>query len=163
MDFGIQIDGDRRAVLRFEQFPAQVHDRLLATLTSLEQRLEAAVVAAEPSLSGQLRALTGGRVYDHGDRIAAVVGVRTQTAQDARKAAALEYGSNKTVAVRAHAAKLAHIWARAISPITVQVSASTRLSNLDPRRFLRDPIEAIRATALEEMRQAVSAAVGDAS
>jgi len=158
MDFGIKLDGDQKVVLRFENFPQAVHDRLLETMRGLETRLETAVIAAEPSLSGQLRALTGGRVYDHGDRIAAVVGVRTQTADEAKKAAALEYGSNKSVAVRAHTATLAHLWSRAIAPIMVQVSASSRLSNIDPRRFLRDPINAMRASAIDEMRQALSAA-----
>lgn len=157
--FGIQIEGDRRAVLRFEKFPAAAHDRLKATLESLKDRLIAAVHADEPRLSGQLVQMTGGRVYDHGDRIAAVVGVRAETADEARKAAALEYGSRRrALMLRAHQAKLSHLWSRAISPIIVTVPAHSRVPNIDPRRYLRDPLEAMREEALAEMEAAVAAA-----
>ena len=163
-DFGIQLGDDRRVILRFEQFPAAVHDRLLATLTAIEQRLEAAIIAAEPAgATGQLRAITGGRVYDHGARIAAVVGVRADGPMAAGKAGALEYGSHRALVVRAHQAKLAHFWSRAIAAITVDVAAHSRMSNIDPRRFLRDPVEAIRSEAIAEMRAALDAAVADVS
>ena len=162
--FGIDIVGDTRAVLRFDRFPAAAHDRLLATLQSLEKRLEQAVIAAEPEKSGDLKSLTGGRVYDHGDRIAAVVGVRVTTANQARKAAALEYGSRGTsITVSAHTAKLDHLWSRAISPISVNVPAFSRTPNITARRFLRDPIKALHDIALAEMRAALDAAVAEAA
>ena len=162
--FGIDIIGDKRAVLRFERFPDAAHDRLLATLQSLEKRLEQAVLAAEPEKSGELKSLTGGRVYDHGDRIAAVVGVRVTNANQARKAAALEYGSRGTsITVSAHTAKLAHLWSRAISPISVNVPSFNRTPTITAKRFLRGPIQALHATALAEMRAALDAAVEDAS
>jgi hypothetical protein len=164
MDLGIALDGSaNRVALRFEHFPQAAHDRLLATLTSLEQRLEAMVIAAEPNLSGALRGLTGGRVYDHDSRIAAVVGVRTQTKAEALKAAALEYGSHKALMVRAHTAKLAHLWSRAINQIVVDVPEYGRTSNIDPLNFLRGPLAAIRGDALDEMRAALDAAVKDAA
>ena len=161
VDFGITLTGDTSTILRFEQFPQAVHARLLATLNSIEQRLEAAVVAAEPVKQGQLVALTGGRVYDHGDRIAAVVGVRTKDQDSALKAMALEYGSHKALMVRAHEAKLTHLWGRAISPMMVQVAQHSRVPNIDPRRFLRDPAAAIRAEAIAEMRASLDQAVRD--
>ena len=108
-DFAIELTDERRAVLRFETFPAFAHDRLLAALQNIEARLEAAVIADEPQQKGKLRSLTGGRVYDHGNRIAAVVGVRAPDQNEARKAAALEYGSHQALKLRAHAAKLAHL------------------------------------------------------
>jgi hypothetical protein len=162
-DFGIELVNDQRVNLRFDRFPEAVHDRLLATLKSLEARLEAAVLAAEPSATGRMRSLSGGRVYDHGNRIAAVVGVRTDNESDARKAAALEYGSHRALQVRAHEAKLAHFWNRAVNPIMVEVRAHSRTPNIQQQRFLRDPIQAMRADAIAEMRAALDGAVGDAS
>lgn len=162
--FALEISGDRSAALRFEQFPAFAHDRLLGALQSIEQRLEAAVLASEPTRSGALRGLTGGRVYDHGNRIAAVVGVRAQTADEARKAAALEYGSRKqAITVRAHEARLAHIWKRAIAEINVSVPSYERTPDIAAVRFLRSPIQAIRDEALAELRAALDQAVEDAS
>ena len=162
--FGVDIVGDTRAVLRFERFPSMAHDRLLATLQSLERRLEAAVLAEEPEKSGDLKSLTGGRVYDHGDRIAAVVGVRTTTPAQARKAAALEYGSRgASITVSAHTAKLDHLWSRAIPPIMVNVPSFTRMPSITARRFLRGPIQALHDDAITEMRAALDAAVAEAA
>ena len=161
-DFGMEISGDRAAVLRFDKVPAAAHDRLLAALTDIEQRLETAVLAAEPNRSGALRAITCGKVYDHGSRIAAVVGVRAPDASTARKAATLEYGSRlAAITMRAHTARLSHIYRRAIAEITVNVPSHRRTPNVPAQRFLRGPIEAIRPGALEEMRAALAQAVAD--
>lgn len=162
-EFGVQIEGARRAVLRFEQFPAKAHDRLLATLESLKDRLVAAVRAEEPKHTGRLEEETGGRVYDHGSRIAAVVGVRAYTKSDALKAAALEYGSHKALTVRAHQARLSHLFSRAIAPITVTVSDHSRTPDIAPHRFLRGPLEAMRADAQAEMEAAVAAAAEESN
>jgi len=156
-DFGIDLKGtDSRITLRFEQFPAAFHDRLLAVMQELEIRLEADAKAREPVQTGRLRSQTGGRVYDHDTRIAAVVGVRAETGEDARKAAALEYGSHRSIMVRAHEARLTHLFGRAISPMMVTVPEHSRMTNLDPRRFLRDAIAGMHSEAIEAMRQAVS-------
>ena len=161
--FGVDIAGDTRAVLRFERFPTLAHDLLLATLQSLERRLEAAVLAEEPEKSGELKSLTGGRVYDHGDRIAAVVGVRAMTAQEARKAMALEFGSHRSIEVKAHKASLDHLWSRAFGPIQVNVAGHSRTTNIDAQRFLRGPLDEIRDQAQAEMQAAVDLAIADVS
>jgi hypothetical protein len=163
--FGVEVrsGSERAAILRFEQFPAFAHDRLLAALWRIERRLETAVRAAQPARTGQLRSLTGGRVYDHGSRIAAVIGVRANNADDALKAAALEYGSARALMVRAHQAKLSHLWGRAMTPMTVQRESHLRRTNLSPHRFLRGPMAAIRADAIAEMKVAVEDAAHVAS
>nr|WP_294564484.1 hypothetical protein [uncultured Rhodopila sp.] len=162
--FGLQITNDRAASLRFDKFPDFAHDRLLAALQNIEQRLEAAVIAAEPARSGALKALTGGRVYDHGNRISAVVGVRAQTADEARKAAALEYGSRRTaIEVKMHSAKLAHVYSRAIAEISVSVPTHSRTPNITADRFLRGPLDAIHAEAMAELQAAMQQATEDAN
>jgi hypothetical protein len=160
-DFGLDLKGsDTRVTLRFEKFPQGVHDRLFATLTSLEQRLESMVIAAVPRDTGTLASLVGGRVYDHEARMAAVVGVRAPDQRQAVIAATQEYGSHRSITVRAHEATLSRLFGRAVSPVTVQVGVHQRLTNIDPRRFLRGPIEAIHGQAITELRAAVMQALG---
>jgi hypothetical protein len=159
---GFEVAGERLVALRFEEFPERLRARLKGALDNIERRLEAAVRAAEPERTGRLHSETGGQVYEHPDRIAAVVGVRVPSAEEAGKAAALEYGAHGSFAVRAHTATLSHLFARAIAPIQVQVAAHTRRANITERRYLRSPIDAIRSEALDELRQAVSQAAGEA-
>ena len=113
--------------------------------------------------TGRLESETGGRVYDHGDRMSAVVGVRAKGGDEAGKAAALEYGAHKPFEVRAHAATLAHLWSRAIAPISIEVPAHLRHPNIAAHRFLRGPIDQLRAEFIAELRQAVEAAAAEAS
>lgn len=159
--FGIELTNERAATLRFEKFPEFAHDRLLGALQNIEQRLKAAVLAAEPGKTGSLKAQTGGRVYDHGNRIAAVVGVRAPNANDARKAAALEYGS-RGVAITMHhrLSRISALSQRAGSdPLTMEWR---RTPTITAQRFLRGPMDAIRGGALAELQAALDAAVQDA-
>lgn len=158
--FGLEIKGDQRAVLRFDQFPAAAHDRLLEKLREIEERLEGAVKALEPVRSGALQSETGGAVYDHGTRIAAVVGVRAKGA-DAAKAGALEWGAHRGVTVKAHEMGLDHFWSRLVSKRTVAVPNYNRIPNIVEQRFLRGPIESMREEFIDEMRAAIDRAVKD--
>src|SRR5271166_4513086 len=159
---GLEVAGDRRAELRFDRFPGFARDRLRAALEDIEARLAAAVLADEPVKSGRLQGETGGRVYEHGDRLAAVVGVRAKGGDDAGKAAALEYGAKRAFEVRAHIATLAHLWGRAIAPITIEVGAHRRTPNIAQHRYLRGPIEALRGEFIAQLRQAVDQAAAEA-
>lgn len=162
MDLGLELTGDRAATLRFDRFPDAVHDRLLSALERIEKRLEAAVLADAPQRSGRLRNLIGGRVYDHGNRIAAVVGVNDKTESGSRKAAALEYGSTKkALDVRSHQARLDHFWANIVTPRMVLVRLHARIPNIAPQRYLRGPIGRIRPGAIAELRAALDGAVKD--
>ncbi len=162
-DFGLELHGELKVALRFREFPQLAHDRLLAALQNIEQRMAAAVLADEPEKTGELRSLTGGRVYDDETKISARVGVRTEDGNQARKAAALEYGSHKALTVRAHTARLAHIWARAIAQIQVNIPAYTRTPDLTARRFLRGGLDAVYGDAITDLRAAIDAAVEDSN
>ena len=158
MIFGIELTGDRRATLRFDQFPTFAHDRLLAALQRIEQRLEAAVRAQVPVKTGKLQSLVGGHVYDHVNRIAAVVGIVDKTQQGARKAAALEFGSRGVSIAMHRVTSTASLLARANRPLK---SEWRRTPTLQPHRFLRGPLDAIRGSAIAEMRAAIDQAIAD--
>ncbi len=167
MSFGIEMENKSltKINLRFDKFPTVAHDRLVEAMWRIEKRLEAAVLADEPTMSGKLKSLTGGRVYDHGTRIAAVVGVRDKTQQGARKAAALNYGSRgRPVDVRAHEAWLDHYFAQAMSlPHFVLVRAHKRVPNIEGFKFLQKAIASERRTAIEELRLALEQAVTESN
>lgn len=167
-DFGVSLNGsDRKVILRFAEFPVAAHDRLLAALRNIEARLEAAVLASLPAdKSGNLRSMVGGRVYDHGNRIAAVVGVRVKDAaspaQAARKALTLEFGNRgNAITMKAHRMRLDHVWANAITPKMVDVGSYSRTPTIAAMNFLRGPAAAIRPQAIAEMQAAVAAAQKD--
>jgi hypothetical protein len=160
---GVAVIGDRRTELQFERFPKIAHDRLKAALERIAHRLSAAVRAEEPTSTGKLQSETGGRVYDHGDRIIASVGVRTRDVDDHGKAGALEYGAKRPFQVRAHAATLDHLWGRAIAPITIEVGAHMRTPNIQPHRYLRGPVARLRDEHLMLLRQAVEQATAEAN
>jgi len=161
MKLGIELRMERNAIVRFDQFPEAARRRLTVTMEALERRLEAAVRAAEPDATGALRSQTGGQVYQHDMRIAAVVGVRAPDAQAARKAAALEWGAHRQLAVRAHTMLLAHFWNRAVNPVQVSVPTHGRTPNITEQRFLRDSIDALRGDALAQIQAAVDSAIAE--
>jgi len=161
MQFGLVISGERNTSLRFDQFPTACHDRLLAAMERIKDRMVTAIQAAEPNKSGALKGQTGGRVYDHGNRIAAVAGVRAMTANDAKKAAALEYGSRGTPVVMHRLNSGRTVVARRLSrPL---VGQWTRTPTIAAHRFLRGPADSLREGAIDEMRAAVGAAAEDVS
>jgi hypothetical protein len=154
MDIGVTVTGDRRASLKFEAFPQQAHKSLLERITGLTERLAARVRAAEPVRSGKLRAATQTRIIDRPEFI---VG-RVEVTADFAKAAALEYGAHATTRVKEHAARLDHVYARLISPMTVIVAAHSRKPAIAEHRFLRGPLADISGEAILEMRQALAEA-----
>jgi hypothetical protein len=158
--FDLAISGEREIGLRFEKFPDQAHDRLKEAMESLKGRLESGVKGDAPVREGKLQSEIGGQVYDDGDHLAAQVGVHAQGASDYGKDAALEYGAHGRAQVRAHEARLTHVFGRP-AELEVTVSAHERQVDIEERRYLRGPFDAIREEALAEMRQALSEAIDD--
>ena len=158
MEIGIEISTDRRVALKFDQFPRQAHDALLASITQTTERLRAMVEGAAPKQTGKLVSEISSRVVDAPNHITGYVGIAGDGA-DYAKAAALEYGAHGTAHLREHGAKLGHLWAKLISPMQVIVSAHDRRVNIAEHDFLRGPLRAIEADALAEMKQALDTAV----
>lgn len=153
----IQITGDRDVGLRFDQFPQQIHAKLLGTITSLTERLYGQVRAATPKRTGRLQSEIAQHVYDSEDRIAGVVSVDAEFA----KAGALEYGARGRSRITEHSMRLDHVFANRLSgPISVMVEAHSRQMNLVAERFLRGPEGAMAAEAVAELQADVDAVAG---
>ena len=159
---GVVINNDRKVALKFDTFPTQLHDRLLATITSLTNKLFGLVVSAEPSKTGKLRSTTKKKIVDQkGKRISGVVFIDA----DFAKAGAEEYGAHRRTKVKAHKQNLDHAWGRKMnSPQEVMVSAYTRQANIVARKFERGPLDSMRGEIQTGFQEAISQTVvqGDA-
>lgn len=159
MEIQVEIITERTAALRFDQFPTEAHDRFRATVTTWTDELESRVQASEPYLTGKLRAETQTRIVDYPDRITGSVRITSEFA----KAAALEYGAHSVTTVKAHMAKLDHLWGKLVDPMTVMVAAHSRHLNIAEHRFLRGSLASISGPFLDAMKRALDEATEAAS
>ncbi len=151
IDLAIDIATERRVGLKFEEFPQRAHASLLEKITSLTRQLEERVRAAEPYKSGKLRGATTSRIDDRPERITG----RVFISADYGKAAALEYGAHAATQVKAHSARLDHVYANAVSPLTVMISAHSRKLDIAEHKYLRGPLEAMEGEIIEQLRAAL--------
>jgi hypothetical protein len=148
------IDVDEHAIrLHFERLPIALRAKLRTTITELTNQLLNQVRAREPVRTGLLRASTRSYVDDFPDHVRGRVRI-APTGRAQRTAAAfgaLEYGVHGTYEVRAYR--------RGQS----MVSAYQRTINIAARRFLRDPLGAIKERAEAEIEAAVEKSIAEAN
>ncbi len=159
IDFGVSLIGERRVAERFDRFPEASRAALLGVITRLTAQLEGAVVAAVPSRTGALRATIRSGVENKERAIRGWVSMAGGDKNAVLKAMALEYGSNKKISVSEHRRAVDTVFGRAVAPYEQLVAAHSRTTNIVAQRFLRDPLAAMAADALAQMK----AAVGQAS
>jgi hypothetical protein len=157
---GITLTGDRQVILRFENFPQFARARLLETMQGLEVQLLAAVQSLEPKgKTGELRARTSGTVFNDPAQVKALVGVRVPGAKALYpRAAALNYGSHRSIVVRKHEAAMARLTRRMsgeMSPVY------TRMTNIHAQQFLQRGLDMVRPAAVPALRAAIEAAIQD--
>lgn len=162
MDIQITVSSNR-LVARIDGMNDRIRARLIDSMNGVQQRLEAAVRADAPQRTGALRSQVGGRVYsDNPNRVAAYVGIYSKDKNSARKAAALEYGSRgMAILVRAHTAKLTHIFHRLAGPISVTRKAHVRRPTIAEHAFLRGPFQNQRREIVAELQAAVQRAIDE--
>ena len=155
------VTGDRKIELIFEEFPQRMHAALLARVREITDRLEMRVRGGAPRLTGKLQSLIKEVVYDdRGDRISGRVSVTGEYA----KAAALEYGVHRDVAVKAHLEYVNHVFgARLSAPSQAMVKAYNRKVDLQARRFLRGPEAEMSGEITQDLQDAIDQAVDETS
>lgn len=159
MQFGLNIDGDLRAAVRFEEFPERARAALRRKIDELAGELLGQVIADEPQKTGQLRGETKKSIADRPEFVRGTVRVAAKDAAEARKAAALEYGAQKPAQVPAHAMRLTHVFGRQVAPFEVMVGAYSRPMHLAARRYLRSPLEAMRGEIRDGLQEALQEAL----
>lgn len=166
MDIRIDVTGDRRVGLRFEEFPDALYEALKQAIDGLGAELFARVVAATPSLTGRLRGQERYRLFTDPERITAYVDVAAgKTSGGAyAKAGALEYGAHRSTKVGAHAMRLDHNWGQKLAaPMDVLVAAYNRTPNIDEHSFLRGPLAEMRPEILARLNAVVEKAAAEAN
>lgn len=149
IDIRVGMTGGRTVERRIEYFEQRFHGKLRAVIEALTSRLLSAVEAAEPERTGRLRRQTRQRIFERPNRISGRVTAASRRA-DALKAAALEYGSKRQIAVAAYT-----------RGADGAVAAYTRKSNISAMRFLRGPFAEMRGDIEEQLQEALDETLGE--
>jgi len=160
----IDLSGDRRAGLRFEEFPDALYEELTQEIGALSRELFSRVEAATPSRTGALRSQERLRLFTDKNRITGYVDIASDKGGDFAKAGALEYGAHKRTSVKPHARKLNHVFERALAaPMDVIVGAYDRTPNIAEHAFERGPLGAMRGEIVQRLNAVVEKAVAGAN
>lgn len=158
---GVRIDikGDLKVGLRFAEFPDELRANLLAEINDLSAQLFVMVKAATPELTGRLRSQEGVKVFDDKNKISGKVFVDDESANDAIKAADLEYGSTgKSIEVKQHEMSLDHIFDKMLAnPMTVTIPTYARTPNVAAHSFERGPLAAMQPEIIARLSAVVEA------
>lgn len=156
MDFDAIITGDRRVVARFSKWPAELHDALLAKIRTLTDELRSRVQALAPERTGKLKDEITSRVFDDPQKIKGLVTLEGGLTQSEYiKAAALEYGAHGGVSVRKYSRTIAEAFGREISSKRIDISAYSRIANIEARVYLRGGLGDVEGDATAELQQAI--------
>ncbi len=159
MDIDVVITGDRRVAARFESWPAELHDALLARIRQMTADLEGRVRALAPERTGKLKGEIVSRVYDNETSIKGAVTLDGGLdGSEYAKAAALEYGApgrRGRFKVRAYRRTIAEAFGRDIPPIAIDVGAYSRFANLEAQAYLRGGLAGTETQATAELQAVI--------
>ncbi len=156
MDFDAVITGDTRIVARFNEWPAELHDALLTRIRALTDALEGRVQALAPERTGKLKDEIVSRVFDDPKKIKGLVTLEGGlTKSEYVKAAALEYGAHRGLRVRKYSRTIAEAFGHDISPKRIDVSAYSRIANIDARVYLRGGLSDVEGDATAQLQQVI--------
>jgi hypothetical protein len=157
MDFDAVITGDRQVVARFAEWPNEIHDTLLERIKKLTDELYGRVRALAPEQSGKLKDEIVSRVFDDPEKIKGLVTLTDKLPRSEYiKAAALEYGSHRSVKVRKYRRTISEAFGRDISPTSIDVSAYSRMADIEARLFLRGGLAGMEEQATAELTAAMN-------
>jgi hypothetical protein len=146
--FTVETDS-RRLLLQFNTLTTSLRTNLRETVTTLTNQLLSQVHSLEPARTGVLRSSTQSFVNVSEDHV--LGGVRIRPTGSAHRTAAafgaLEYGAHRFFVVSAYRRG------------RTMVSAYERHANIQARRFLRGPAEAMREQATKALEAAVTKSV----
>lgn len=161
----VDITGDRKVGLLFEDWPDGLYAALKAEVNSLTTELYGLVEAATPSRTGRLRSEERMTFFSDENRIAGRVTVAgADGSQDFAKAGALEYGAHRSTKVSAHSMRLDHVFGQMLAaPINVLVDAYNRTPDIQEFAFERGPLESMQPEILERLNAVVEQSVAKAN
>jgi hypothetical protein len=157
MEYKVDLRGDQRVGLRFDEFPSLAHERLVTTIEELTAALHTAVLAGVPrGKTGHLAAQVKTGIEQTDTRVRGWVSLAGASANDVKKAAALEYGSRgEAFDVRGYTRTLDQVFGAITSPFEQVVAAYHRTGGLEELDFLHGPLDATAEAAIVRMNEAV--------
>ncbi len=156
MAVAVETRGAREITLRFDAFPAQIHAKLEERIGALTSALLERVQAATPVRTGRLRSeITSREFGDSENRVAGYVSVFAPGIKgEYAKAATLEYGTDKPRRIPDHGG----IFRRLGRGQKSVESHLTRAVHIDAFRYLRGPLDAMRAEITASLEAAIAEA-----
>jgi hypothetical protein len=125
----------------------------------LTSELEARVRALAPSRTDKLKEEITSKVFDDPQKIKGLVTLDGGLpGSEYAKAAALEYGApgkGGRFKVRPYSRTISEAFGRDISPMRINVSAYSRIANIDARFYLRGGLSDVEGDAVTELQQAI--------
>lgn len=158
-DVFVTIEGARRVAAKFEAFPPGVLEALKPVIAEKIGELGTRIEAIVPRATGKLASEIRTSVRSGKDYVSGSVRVTAEFA----KAGALEYGAHRQTKVKEHQMRLDHRWSRAMQPPElVSVPTHTRTPDIAEQRFMRGPLEEMRAAIEAAIDEAVASATAEA-
>ncbi|MDR3449506.1 MAG: hypothetical protein P4M15_07155 [Alphaproteobacteria bacterium] len=149
--------------LKFEQFPDQLREELLATVSALATEAFGQVAARVPRRTGRLASQERIAIKDEPTRVSARVDFDGGDAQggDFAKGGALEYGSKgEPVDYAGYTRQQDHVWNKRLSaPIDVLIGALTRTPTIAPQNFVRSVAASMQSEAVERLNAVADRAI----
>lgn len=161
MDKGFELQQARRVELWLQDLPETLQTSVDEAITRATDKLLMLARAKAPKRTGKLASEIQSRVVRDPHRITGIVGIVADSRNEFGKAAAEEYGAHRRINVKAHSARLSHLWSLPIAQIRVQVETHQRKLNIRKRNFLRAALDEVRASTIEDVRAALDE-VGEA-
>ena len=155
-----RLRGVNTTSIKFEKFPEQAREALRNYIAGAVAELESMVIGMVPRRTGKLASEIASFVDSHPDRITGRVRLLAETAAEARKAAALEYGSRgASITVKRYSRHVSMAFGHLVAPFEQIVESYTRTPNIAAGNFLRGPMEALRPGILPGMQAALAEAI----
>lgn len=150
--------GERELSDRFEKFPLWARDRLEARIRNIVDTLQSRSEAAAPFKTGKLRSEVRKRTFaDQPTRIAGYVDVFAGSdSGEYPKAATLEYGTNKPRRIFERAANGAILLGHKGRKTFRLVARITKPVHIRAFRYLRQPLQGMRAEIETQLNSAIN-------
>ncbi len=157
-EFDVTVANEREVALRFDRFPVELHEFLRQRIHAIVDQLYRRILDTEPFKTGKLKSETVEREFsDNPERVAGYVSIYApSSSNEYAKAATLEYGTHKP---RREFEKTNSVTARFGKSRRRVALRFTKPVHIEARRYLRDPLEAMRPAILAELEHAVQEAL----
>lgn len=165
MKLTITESGAREISKRLEEFPDELHQKLVVRIRGVVEQLYARVLQVVPHRTGRLSGEIVERMFtDAKYRVAGYVSVYTDDPgpsphNEFAKAATLEYGTDRPRAIKSEHG----VMTRLRGSSRRMKARMSKPAEIEARRYLRGPLDQMRPEIMALIEQAIAEAVAEAN